>query len=71
MATAANYRQFAQECIESARGSTSDIVRQQFLDIAKLWLIAANHLDGGAGHPANSVRLDGQAPPKVDGMGAE
>jgi hypothetical protein len=43
MTTAAEYRQFAQECIESARAATSEAARKQFLDIAKLWLIAARH----------------------------
>jgi hypothetical protein len=36
--TAAEYRQYAQECIDSARSATSDAVRTQFLE---LWLTAA------------------------------
>jgi hypothetical protein len=46
MATAAEYRVYAQEAVDSARTSTSEDVRRQFLDIAKLWLTAAAKLDG-------------------------
>jgi hypothetical protein len=65
MTRATEYRQFAQECIKSARAATSDVVREQFLDIAKLWMMAASHLDSAG---VNLGRLDGHAPPKVDGM---
>jgi hypothetical protein len=39
--TAAEYRQYAQECIDSARSATSDAMRTQFLELAQLWLTAA------------------------------
>ena len=39
---AAEYRQYAQECVASARSATSDAVRTQFLELAKLWLAAGN-----------------------------
>jgi hypothetical protein len=65
MTTPAEYRQFAQECIESARAATSEAARKQFLDIAKLWLMAARHLDGG---PSVIDGLDGHALLKQDGM---
>ena len=53
MHTAAEYRQYAQECIDSARSATSDAVRTQFLELAQLWLTAAaqvrtlERVDGG------------------------
>jgi hypothetical protein len=46
MATAAEYRQYARECMESARDSHNDAVRQQFLELATLWMTAAHRLDG-------------------------
>jgi hypothetical protein len=45
MTTAADYRQFAQECIDSARDAPSESARQQFLDLAQLWIKAAQHMD--------------------------
>ena len=45
MTTATQYRDYAQECIDSARDAKSDAVRQQFLDLAKLWLTAAERAD--------------------------
>jgi hypothetical protein len=45
MHTAAEYREYAQECMESARSATSDDVRTQFLELAKLWLAAATQLE--------------------------
>jgi hypothetical protein len=41
------YRQFANEAIESARTATSEAVRQQFLDLAKMWMTAAQQMDDG------------------------
>jgi hypothetical protein len=43
------FRQFADECIAGARGARSDCQRQQFLDMAKLWMTAARQLDDGMG----------------------
>lgn len=45
MTTAIEYRQYARECMDSARAATSEPVRQQFLEIAKLWLTAAARMD--------------------------
>jgi hypothetical protein len=45
MHTAAEYRKFAQECIDSARSANSEAVRVQFLEIAQLWLAAAAQLE--------------------------
>jgi hypothetical protein len=44
--TAAEYRSYARECFESARAAPSDEVSLHFLEIAKLWLMAAAKLDG-------------------------
>jgi hypothetical protein len=43
------FRQFADECIAWARSARSDCERQQFLDMAKLWMTAARQLDDGMG----------------------
>jgi hypothetical protein len=43
------FRQFAGECIASARSARSDCERQQFLDMAKIWMTAARQLDDGMG----------------------
>jgi hypothetical protein len=63
MTVAVEYRKYAQECLESARTADTDDVRKQFLDIAKLWLMAADRLDGGVGRLNDSRPLDGQVLP--------
>jgi hypothetical protein len=45
MHTAAEYRQYAQECIDGARAANSDAVRTQFLELAEVWLAAAAALE--------------------------
>jgi hypothetical protein len=45
MTTAAEYRRYAQEAIESAPIALSNPVREHFLEIAKLWLMAAERMD--------------------------
>jgi hypothetical protein len=45
MQTAAQYRQYAQECMDSARIASSEATRTQFLELAKLWLAAAVQVD--------------------------
>jgi hypothetical protein len=45
MHTATDYRKFAQECMDSARSANSDAVRNQFLELAQLWLTAAARLE--------------------------
>jgi hypothetical protein len=62
MTVAAEYRKYAQECLESARSAGTDDARQQYLDIAKLWLMAADRLEGGVGRLNDSWLLDGQVP---------
>jgi hypothetical protein len=66
MTTAVEYRQYAQECIQSARDATNDTVRKQFLDLAKLWMTAADRLDA-RGLPLQPDKLDGQKPPRSAG----
>ena len=39
------YRQNASDAIESARTATSEAVRKQFLDLAKMWRNGAEYLD--------------------------
>jgi hypothetical protein len=47
MFRADDFRQYAQECIVSARVSKSDAIREHFLDMAKTWTIAAAQIDEG------------------------
>jgi hypothetical protein len=45
MHSADEYRQYAQECIDSARSATSDAMQAQFLELAQLWLTAAAQME--------------------------
>jgi hypothetical protein len=66
MTTAAEYRSYAQECILSARDAASDPVRKQFLELAKLWMNAANALDAqNLAQPRSDEagRTNGRKPP--------
>ena len=38
MATAADYRQWAEECFEWARAATDDSVREQYASLGRVWL---------------------------------
>jgi hypothetical protein len=58
MHTAAEYRQYAQDCIDSARAANSEAVRAQFLELAELWLAPVLELQKGIGRDD----LDGQQP---------
>jgi hypothetical protein len=63
MTTASEYRQYAQECIQSAREAHSAAVRKQFLDLAKFWMAAAERMDARSA-PSHSIsKGDGRAPP--------
>ena len=64
MTTAKHYRQYAQECIESAREATSEPIRKQFLDLAKLWMTAADRMDARDVPSNPSIKLDGSRPPE-------
>jgi hypothetical protein len=41
------YRQYATECMDAAKTATNDAVRKQFLDMAKMWMQAAQLMDDG------------------------
>jgi hypothetical protein len=56
MADANEYRQYADECLESARTATTEDVRNQFLDLAKMWMTAAQQLDDGISIPPSPER---------------
>ena len=69
MTTAIEYRQYARECMESARDATSEPVRNQFLELAKLWLTAAARTDAQvASSTPTKFKGDGHAPPNVGGV---
>ena len=61
------YRRYAKECMDSAREAPSEPVRKQFLDLAKLWMTAAEHSDApSAPQSAPTMpisKLNGQTPP--------
>ena len=61
MTSPAVYRQYAQECMDSARAANSEAVRTQFLELAQLWVAAATELElrqNGKREPGGS-ELDG------------
>jgi hypothetical protein len=62
MPTPADYRQYAQECMDSARAANSEAVRTQFLELAQLWLAAATELElrQGRKREARGSELDGR-----------
>lgn len=66
MHTASEYRQYAQECMDSARAATSDVVRTQFLELAQLWLAAATRAEtkanGKTTWPTTEKRPDQKRP---------
>ena len=45
------YRQYANECLASARVAGSDVIRKQFLDLARMWMTAAQMMDDGMSVP--------------------
>ena len=63
MITAANYRQYAKECTQGARSATSDPIRKQFLELAKLWMTAAESLESYSGPLPEIVKANGHQPP--------
>ena len=61
MPTAQEYRQYAEECMESARTAPSREARKQFLELARLWALAARKTDVGMSVP---IEADGSIPPR-------
>ncbi len=51
MPEAHEYRQYAAECLESARTATTEEVRKHFLELARMWMTAAQQLDDGMSIP--------------------
>ena len=66
--SAANYRKYAQECITCAREATNDAVREQFLELANLWLTAAARMDARPGPATPPDKMDGHKPPESAGV---
>ena len=62
MSTPAEFRKFAEECIQSARAATSEDVRKHFLDLAKMWKTAAQMIDDGVEAPPLSPYQDPERP---------
>ena len=62
MTTATDYRQYAHECMESARTASSDAIRKQFLDLATLWMTAAARSEGYVS-PVLANKMDGHSLP--------
>jgi hypothetical protein len=56
MADANEYRQYADECLESARTATTEDDRKQLLDLARMWMTAAQQLDDGMSIPPSPER---------------
>ncbi len=66
--TAANkYREYAEECIRDARKANSEPIRQQFLDLAKLWMTAADRLERLSAPTPTKEKLDGPNRPESAG----
>jgi hypothetical protein len=63
--TANEYRRYAKECIDCARDAPSDPVRKQFLDLAKLWMIAAERSETQSAPSEPNRKTDGHAPPSA------
>ena len=47
MSSQDQFRQFAGECIAWARTATSERERKQLIDLARLWMTAAQQIDDG------------------------
>ena len=56
MPEAHEYRQYAAECLESARTAMTEEVRKHFLELAKMWMTAARQLDDGMSIPPSLDR---------------
>jgi hypothetical protein len=55
VAKADEYRQYAQECMDSARVATNEAMRRQFMELAQLWLETAAKIEAGV----EQGRVDG------------
>ena len=59
MTSPAEYRQLVNECIQSARATASDPIRKQFLELAKLWMTAAERMEAGSSSSSKAEKGDG------------
>lgn len=68
MTTAAEFRQYAEECMRNARAATTDPVRNQFLELAQLWMQAALSADAleKPASQASKSKMDGSTAPKPE-----
>jgi hypothetical protein len=67
MSKADEYRQFASDCIVSARIATSDDQREQFLELAKKWMSDAESIDQRTGlRAAQASEMAGE---EIDRLG--
>jgi hypothetical protein len=66
MRTAAEYRQFAQECMDNARVATSAAARVQFLELAQLWLSAATQVERKSNGDASWSNSGGRPSQEAD-----
>ena len=60
MSKSIEYRQYADECLQSARFAPSEEVRKQFLDLAKMWMTAAQQMDDGMSIPSKPENRDAE-----------
>ncbi len=51
MSTQDEYRRYASECVESAKTASNEAVRKQFLNLAKVWMTAAQKMGDGISVP--------------------
>jgi hypothetical protein len=58
MSKSIEYRQYAEECLQSARAACSEDARKQFLELAKMWMTAAQQMDDGVAVPPSHERRD-------------
>jgi hypothetical protein len=58
MSKSNEYRQYAEECLQSARTAPSDDARKHFLELAKMWMIAAQQMDDGVSVPPTPESCD-------------
>jgi hypothetical protein len=55
--TTGEYRQLANDCIVWARIATSDDQREQFLELAEMWMIDAESIDQGMLPSAGTISI--------------
>lgn len=58
MSKSSEYRHYAEECLQSARTAPSEVAGKQFLDLARMWMTAAQQMDDGMSIPLNPRNRD-------------